>query len=1094
MNTYINTQQSISPRPAERVGFRTEPSAHLRTRPTTRLLPAAFGSAVALLCLVWAGPVAAAPEDDLFAAIVRNQKANVEKALGAGASIEALNKDGDTPLVVAASYDRTAIVELLIQKGAGISSRGKDQDTALHRAAKHSKSTTLELLLAKGAGPNEKNEKGDTPLFVAVAADRTAHIAPLLSRGVSAEFRNAAGDTALLAAVRAKRYYSTQALVAAGASRSAVDAKGHTPVRLALDLWVTSIINLLLVPGTDVDVPDTEGNTCLHVVASWTTTSYVQKVADLSRKVDARNAAGETPLVIAVRRYRHANVELLAKRGAEVNVKMPDGTPVLAFAVSYGLTYVVRALRTGKLVVDVPVSGEPAIVDAAVKNRAAIVSELIGAGASPNTKTKNGVPVLLAAYAGSRWDSVTTLVKAGADLAARDHNGETALLLAARLGHPGNVQLLLQNGADPNVRNKHGDPVLVAAGDGGNTTVLARLLEKITDVNQRGAQGDTALMRAAAEGHDGAVSLLLSKGANANLTNERGESALSLALFKGRESVFRLLVRGGADVRTKDAQGNTLLLVAARTEPGSATRPMLRMMEELLKAGLKADEPNRHGNTALSVAMSRRNLSTLELLLKSGVDLSARTKYGHTLFHQTILSGLHGDAPPHLDTGPESTRDLAYLLFAGGALVETADRNGRTPLLHCVRDAGERNTDRAAACVQLLLDLGAALDARDRAGKTPWDYSQQAPKEVQTIVSAHMNSAASQDDFDPIVLTGREDDDVASFSQNLEGTAHVVVREGSATSLVQLDRSGRVKTKTAMAGLAFALTESDGSALTASVLPGSGDKTCKPGEDLQFVLRRESATEPKPEYRLSVARSCAGLVVRHMAFTKDRVVVAVRFSARDERLLFLDAELKLKSSVSQTGWNTLSAFGEDGVYLRGDYTYYYKAGRRQWARRTTNATAAATAAYADGDIVSVESGPKGTLVVDRRNNWFTAKWRRIYAGAPMQPVAVSLDAQGNAYVAGTVEGALHGNRAGAGTDVFIMKIDAQGQRLWTRQFGTTGNDTVRAVFAFEGAVFVSGNLGGSLDGRAAGAGRDGFLVKFSTDGKRSRRRAGLFGG
>ena len=46
-------------------------------------------------------------------------------------------------------------------------------------------------------------------------------------------------------------------------------------------------------------------------------------------------------------------------------------------------------------------------------------------------------------------------------------------------------------------------------------------------------------------------------------------------------------------------------------------------------------------------------------------------------------------------------------------------------------------------------------------------------------------------------------------------------------------------------------------------------------------------------------------------------------------------------------------------------------------------------------------------------------------------------------------------------DAFLRSYDRDGNVLWTRQFGTTGNDTVRSVaIAKDGSIFVSGQTAG----------------------------------
>jgi hypothetical protein len=50
--------------------------------------------------------------------------------------------------------------------------------------------------------------------------------------------------------------------------------------------------------------------------------------------------------------------------------------------------------------------------------------------------------------------------------------------------------------------------------------------------------------------------------------------------------------------------------------------------------------------------------------------------------------------------------------------------------------------------------------------------------------------------------------------------------------------------------------------------------------------------------------------------------------------------------------------------------------------------------------------------------------------------APAVDAHGNLYVAGYVNGALPGQISVGGADAYLRKYDAAGNELWTRQFGS----------------------------------------------------------
>ena len=62
-----------------------------------------------------------------------------------------------------------------------------------------------------------------------------------------------------------------------------------------------------------------------------------------------------------------------------------------------------------------------------------------------------------------------------------------------------------------------------------------------------------------------------------------------------------------------------------------------------------------------------------------------------------------------------------------------------------------------------------------------------------------------------------------------------------------------------------------------------------------------------------------------------------------------------------------------------------------------------------------------------------------------------VDVNGNAWVAGYTYGSLDGNANKGGQDIFLMKFDAHGVHLWTRQHGGEGYDIANALQADWGA-------------------------------------------
>jgi hypothetical protein len=96
-----------------------------------------------------------------------------------------------------------------------------------------------------------------------------------------------------------------------------------------------------------------------------------------------------------------------------------------------------------------------------------------------------------------------------------------------------------------------------------------------------------------------------------------------------------------------------------------------------------------------------------------------------------------------------------------------------------------------------------------------------------------------------------------------------------------------------------------------------------------------------------------------------------------------------------------------------------------------------------------------------------------------QGMGVAVDGSG-VYVTGYTSGALEGTSAG-GWDVFLRKYDAAGTEQWTRQFGTLSEDRGYGVAVDGSGVYVTGYTSGALEGTSAG-GRDVFVRKYDVAG------------
>jgi hypothetical protein len=122
------------------------------------------------------------------------------------------------------------------------------------------------------------------------------------------------------------------------------------------------------------------------------------------------------------------------------------------------------------------------------------------------------------------------------------------------------------------------------------------------------------------------------------------------------------------------------------------------------------------------------------------------------------------------------------------------------------------------------------------------------------------------------------------------------------------------------------------------------------------------------------------------------------------------------------------------------------------------------------------------VCVSKYNSSGSLLWMRQFGTSHEDLVCdLSADGLGNVYVAGNTGGSLGTPSAGS-NDVFVAKYNSTGDRLWTRQFGTSDNEQAYDVSADgRGSVYVTGYTLGSLADTNAGA-SDAFVAKFDSSG------------
>lgn len=336
-------------------------------------------------------------------------------------------------------------------------------------------------------------------------------------------------------------------------------------------------------------------------------------------------------------------------------------------------------------------------------HRSEIVRMLVEAGADANW---GGTTTPLEAAALEGEPEITEiLIEAGADVDRRVDEGFTPLMTAAALGHRRVCQKLLLAGARPLLRNDHGQTAVGLAVDNGHegTADLIRTFERKRRATER--HGDAAvgsrlrehgytlprpLAFPAARPREGTPSPALGPGqaqaVSAPPPRTFGASDLRTLLQAGSfEDARRLVERIQFDPSLRDSEGRTPLIVAAQFGAVEVSA-LLLMRGSDVHAAFSEDE------TALTQAIqhpTRDRADVIEVLARAGAELNRR-------------HGPSGSTP---------------LMIAASADVYS-EANDSGPF---------------GATTQLLIDLGAELEAQDNRGNTVWRMMKRASMGAPTF-------------------------------------------------------------------------------------------------------------------------------------------------------------------------------------------------------------------------------------------------------------------------------------------------------------------------------------------------------------------------
>ena len=542
--------------------------------------------------------------------------------------VNAVDKQGLTPLHIACMNDKMPFAEFLLARGAKIEGAGGKEGggvTPLHVSAYRGHIDCVKSLIVKGARLHAKDSQGRTPLHYLASFDlslleddeslggkKNHNSKKSASKSDSGKADNQNEEreeeeeeedededlwgVPIVAETKVAKF-----LVRKGCSLEAQDAQGRNPLHYALLVDNLEIADIFMkadtleagnqlqaskqaeVRNAIVAVDGVVGASALHIMAKKGKAELLEAMVKILLADDSPGDESKDPSL------RNKSVDML-------DVVDKKGRTPLHWAAFYGQTECLSVLLRYKVnPFAKDADGKTPFFLASLQGHVKCLDRLLFKDSLMGSLSSSSSSSLFPTASSSLSSSSSGMF--GHPLWARDNEGRLPLHAAAYNGHLAVIEVLLDSESSfsskqivASAKDDRQQTLLHKAAAGGQRNCTRRLIEEYgAEVNPQDVDGWTPLMLAACRGPVGVVHLLLERGARLDLTDTQWKrTALHWAVVSGCiDCAILLLQKGQPDVACwPDGDGLAPLDLLMRERKGELERgesPELDLLKDRLE-------------------------------------------------------------------------------------------------------------------------------------------------------------------------------------------------------------------------------------------------------------------------------------------------------------------------------------------------------------------------------------------------------------------------------------------------------------------------------------------------------------------------------
>ena len=268
--------------------------------------------------------------DGFMLAVQSKKKDCVSVFLKSGLNVDTLDKDQNTPLILACSInDNDEIVEFLLENGANINAKNINEITPLLEASRHINNIkVLKVLLKFGVDVNLCGfSQKKSPLMIAFLDNSFSYIKCLLESGVATEVKNYKGETAIFYAVRRQDIDLIKFLLDKGADINVISDEAETPLLYAVKTGNVEVANFLVQNKAKVD------GKLLFTACRENKVEIIKFLLNNGVGINTKNENGDTALIQGTKENNTSIVSFLIENKANVNLTDKNNHTALYYSI-----------------------------------------------------------------------------------------------------------------------------------------------------------------------------------------------------------------------------------------------------------------------------------------------------------------------------------------------------------------------------------------------------------------------------------------------------------------------------------------------------------------------------------------------------------------------------------------------------------------------------------------------------------------------------------------------------------------------------------------------------------------------------------------